>query len=246
MGRDSGGALLHIPWYVLPGQVLGLSPIKAFARTVETGILSERFARNFFRDDAIPSGVLETDRAVDQDQAKTIKSRFKAAASGREPVVLGGGAKYHAITVPPDESQFLETIKANATQIASIYGVPPEMIGGMSGSSMTYANVEQQSLNLVTHTFRPYLTKLEQHLSTLLPRPQVVRFNLDALLRADLKTRYQAHQIALKAPAFMTVDEVRELEDMGPMPKQELPEPSLNGLGDLEEAEPVAVVGDED
>jgi phage portal protein BeeE len=90
------------------------------------------------------------------------------------------------------------------------------MIGGETGKSMTYANVEQQSLNLVTYTLRPYLTKLESAFSLMLPRPQYVRFNLDALLRADLKTRYEAHQIAL-ASKFKTPDEVRDLEELPPL-----------------------------
>lgn len=224
LGRDSGGELLHIPWYCLPGEIQGLSPIKAFASTIETGVLSQRFGRDYFANGGIPSSVLENEYAVDPTEATVIKARFLAAAAGRAPVVMSKGMKYKPITVNPEESQFLLTIKANATTVASIYGVPPEMIGGESGSSMTYANVEQQSLNLVMHTLRPYLTKLEWAFSTLLPRPQYVRFNLDALLRADLKTRYEAHAIAL-SNSFMTVDEVRALEDLAPLPESEKPPP---------------------
>jgi HK97 family phage portal protein len=144
--------------------------------------------------------------------------------------VLGAGAKYHAITVSPEESQFLETIRANATTIAAIYGIyPAELIGGDTKDSMTYANVEQQSLNLATHTLRPWITKLEQHLSTLLPRPQFARFDLNDLLRADRQTRYETHQIAI-ANGFKTPDEVREEEGLEPLSaseKQELQQPAL-------------------
>jgi HK97 family phage portal protein len=215
LGRDSTGELLHIPWYVVPGEVLGLSPIAAFATTIETGILSQRFGRNFFRADAVPSAVLETDQAVNQDQATIIKARFAKAASGREPVVLGAGTKYKPITVPPEESQFLQTIKATSTQIAAIYGLWPEDVGGESGNSMTYANIEFESISR-SHRLAPYMTKLEQHVSSLMPRPQYARFNLDAYLRADTKTRYETHAIALDKK-FKTVDEVRKLEDMPPL-----------------------------
>ena len=62
-----------------------------------------------------------------------------------------------------------------------------------------------------------------------MPKPQRVRFNTDALLRSDLKTRYEAHAIAL-SNGFLTVDEVRQLEDMPPMggdvaPAVEVPAP---------------------
>ena len=215
LGRDSTGELLHIPWFVISGEILGLSPIRAFATLMETGILSQRFGRNFFRADAIPSTVLETESNVGQEQAKVIKERFRSAASGREPVVLGAGTKYKPITVPPEESQFLLTIKATATTVASIYGVRPERIGGESGNSMTYANVEQQSINDV-NDIRPYFTKLEGHFSGLMPRPQYARFNPGVMLRADTKTRYETHGIALDK-GFKTVTEVRELEDMEPL-----------------------------
>lgn len=226
LGRDSGGELFHIPWYVLPGQILGMSPIRAFASTIEGGIYAQRFGRDFFRNGAVPSAVLESDSAVDQADATTIKARFLAAAQGRAPVVLGAGTTYKPITVPPEESQFLETIKANATTIASIFGVPPEMIGGESGGSMTYANVEQWSLNFVMHSLRPYLTKLECAFSTLLPRPQYARFNVDALLRADLKTRYEAHAIALNpTTGWMRPEEVRAIEDLPPVAEDKLRRP---------------------
>jgi HK97 family phage portal protein len=215
LGRDSVGELLHIPWYVLPGQVLGLSPIRAFSTTIEAGIYVQRFGRDFFSGGAVPAAVLETDQAVNQDQAKLIKERFLQAAKGRAPVVLGAGTTYKPITVPPEESQFLQSIKANATIIASIYGVRPERIGGESGNSMTYANVENQAIADL-HDLRPYLTKLEAPFSSLLPKPQYVRFNLDALLRADTKTRYETHGIALDKK-FKTVDEIREDEDLPPL-----------------------------
>jgi HK97 family phage portal protein len=230
LGRDSQGELIHIPWYVLPGRVKGVSPISAFAQTIEGGLYAQRFGHNFFKTDGVPSGVLETDQQIDQEQAQTIKDRFKQAAKGRDTVVLGAGAKYHAITVSPEESQFLETIRANATTIAAIYGIyPAELIGGDTKDSMTYANVEQQSLNLATHTLRPWITKLEQHLSTLLPRPQFARFDLNDLLRADRQTRYETHQIAI-ANGFKTPDEVREEEGLEPLSaseKQELQQPAL-------------------
>jgi HK97 family phage portal protein len=178
-GRDSVGELVHIPWYVLPGRIQGLSPVKAFALTIEGGLYAQQFGKDFFKGDAIPSGVLETDQQIDQDQAKTIKDRFRQAAKGRDTVVLGAGAHYKPITVSPEDSQFLETIRADATTIAAIYGIyPAELIGGDTKDSMTYANVEQQGLNLASMTLRPHLTKLAQHFSLLLPRPQFARFNL--------------------------------------------------------------------
>lgn len=212
--------LLHIPGYTLPGRILGLSPIGAYKTTIETGIHAATFGRDWFVNGSTPAAVLETTDEITEDQAKTIKARFKRAAQGREPVALGLGVTYKPISVAAEESQFLATARLTAGQVASIYGIPPELIGGESGKSMTYHNVEQQQILFVTHSLRPYLVKLETAISALLPRPQSVRFNADAVLRADTATRYQAHHLAL-TDGWMSKDEVRAVEELPPLPNGE-------------------------
>lgn len=209
--------VIHIPGYVLPGEVLGISPIAAYALTTETGLLSQQFGRDWFLNGSVPAAVLETDQPVTQEDSKIIKSRFMAAASGREPVVLGAGTKYRAITINPAESQYLETIKATANQIAAIYGVPPERIGGTPGGNLTYATREQSAIDLVTYCLRPYIVKLEATFNKLTPAGQYVKFNVDALTRADLASRYAAHHIAL-TDGWMNKDEIRDIEDLSPLP----------------------------
>ncbi|MGW9022588.1 phage portal protein, partial [Leucobacter chromiiresistens] len=147
---QNGELRLHL--LPVPGQILGLSPIAYFATTTEAGLLANQFGRDWFANGSTPSAVLETDMAVDQGAATVLKARFKEAAQGRDVVALGNGVKYRAISVPANESQFLETIKATANQVAAIYGVPPEKVGGETGGSLTYATVEQNSIDLLTWT----------------------------------------------------------------------------------------------
>jgi HK97 family phage portal protein len=228
--------LIHIPWFTVPGLVLGLSPITYFRTTLETGLGAQEYGRDWFDNGSIPAGVLETDQPVNKEQAEIVKSRFKKAAKGRDLVVLGSGATFKPITVMPEEAQFLGTLKATANQIAAIYGIPPEMVGGAVGHPMTYHNAEQQSINFVTYTLQPYLRKIETALSELLPRGQYVKFNVDALLRADTITRYQAHHLAL-SDGWKNRDEVRADEDMAPLPNGEgekfgVPKPPDPGIAE--------------
>lgn len=213
--------MFHIPAYTLPGQILGLSPIAYFATTTDTALLAEQFGHDWFANGSTPAAVLETDREISKETAGILKARFKEAAEGRDIVALGLGTKYRPISVPANESQFLETIKATANQIAAIYGVPPEKIGGETGGSLTYATVEQNSIDLLTWTLRPWLARLEEALSLLRPPSEDVRFNADAMLRTDTLTRYQTYRIA-RAIGLNSVDELRLLEDLEPLP---------NGLG---------------
>jgi HK97 family phage portal protein len=115
--------------------------------------------------------------------------------------------------VSPNESQFLETIKANADDVARFFFRRPPGEGGQ----VTYANVEARSLDLLTYTVGPWLVRLERSLSRLRARPRFVKFNADALLRVDLLSRYKAHDIAIRG-GFASPDERRRLEDLPPVP----------------------------
>lgn len=207
----------HEKQFMSPGGILGLSPVTYAARSMGIALAAEKFGADWFQDGAHPSAVLTTDRPVDEGQAKTIKQKFIEAVRGtREPVVLGLGMKYQAISVSANESQFLETMRWGVQQVARIYGVPPEMIAGDSGNSMTYANVEQRAIDFLTYGIGPTLARRERAFSRLLPPRQIVRYNLKALLRADAETRFKTHAIGI-AGKFMDPDEARHEEGLPPL-----------------------------
>lgn len=206
----------HVRAFRMPGLSVGLSPISYAATTVSTDAAIGEFAFGWFRDGAHPSAVLETEQPVNQTQASTIKDRFLAAARGREPMVLGAGVKYRPIQVAPNESQFLDAQKYGVAQIARVFGVPPEMIAAEAGNSMTYSNVEQRSIDFLTYSVQPWLTRLESAMSQLMPGSKHVRFDTSVLLRTDLETRVKAGAIAI-ASKQMVPDEVRAWHDLPPL-----------------------------
>lgn len=215
----------HKRVFPVPDHLLGLSPIALHALTIGTGLAASRFGAQWFADGGHPSALLTNDEVtLDQDQAATVKARFLAALRGtREPVVFGKGWKYQAISVPANESQFLETMGYTSAECCRIYGPGyAEILGYETGGSLTYSNVEQRSLDLLTYAINPWLVRMEKVLSALLPSPQYVRFNRDALVRTDLLTRFQAHEIALRNK-WQTVNEVRVLEDEAPVPWGDTP-----------------------
>jgi HK97 family phage portal protein len=209
----------HQRAYTIPGRLLGLSPVRHHATTIGLGIAAERFGRQWFEDGAHPSGLLTNEQALTPGQAKTAKERFMAALRGtREPVVLGQGWKFQAIQVAPEESQFLETQKYTAAECARIYGPGvPEILGYETGGSMTYANVEQRSLDLLTYSLDRWLVRTERMFTALLPAGQYVKINRGALARTDLLTRFKAHALSLQN-RWAVPNEVRDLEDQAPVP----------------------------
>ncbi|MFD7185497.1 phage portal protein [Streptomyces sp. NPDC059904] len=209
----------HRRVHPVPGRLQGLSPIALQGTTIGTGIAALNFGASWFQDGAHPSGILSSDQALDARQALTAKERFMAAVHGRrEPAVLGNGWKYQTIQISPNESQFLETNNYTAAECCRIFGPGyAEIYGYETGGSLTYSNIEQRSLDLLTYAVDPWLVRIERFLSALLPPGQHVKFNRSALVRTDLLTRYRAHAIALQN-RFKVVNEVRDLEDEGPVP----------------------------
>jgi HK97 family phage portal protein len=219
--------IVHIAFGNEPGFVRGVSRLEHFRRTFVAGLAAEDYGSDWFSTGGQPTGLLMTDQPITDDEAKTLKARWaESRASGGGIAVMGSGAKYQAIQVTAEEAQFIETQRFSVEQVARIFGVPPEMIGGSAGDSMTYANREQRAIDFVTFTLAPYITVLEEHLSRLLPDGQVVRFNTERLLEGDLKTRLEARAIAI-ASHQMTPTEARAAEGRLPLTDEQKTELAL-------------------
>lgn len=211
----NGDALLwHVPAYSVPGSVMGLAPISYAAQTIGLGIATQKFGAQWFGDGAHPTAMLVGDDTISEEDAIALKKRIMSAMyDNREPLILGAGHRLEAVQVAPDESQFLETIKANADDVARFFFRRPPGEGG----EITYANVEARSIDLLTYTINGWLVRLERALTRLRPRGRYIKANAAAMLRTDTKTRYEAHALALRS-GLSSPDERRLLEDMPPIP----------------------------
>ncbi len=217
-GRQvSRDELVHIPWMTVPGRTLGLSPIEAFALTVDAGLKAQQFGSDWFSSGGVPPGTFKnTATTLSVEQMNVIKARLVEAIRTRQPIVYGSDWDFNPITIPPEQAQFVESQKLTANQIAAIYGIEPEEIGGEPANSLTYNNEEMRQTKRLAN-LRPWLVRLETGLSALLPERQYVKFNADAVIRADLKTRHEVYKIA-RDIGSLNVDEIRALEDRPPLP----------------------------
>jgi hypothetical protein len=106
----------------------------------------------------------------------------------------------------------------NATQIAAVYGLPPDRVGGKRGDSLTYSTVQQGALQII-EALRPWLVRLETAFFSIMPQNRVVRFNSDALLKTDLAERANIYR-TWRDIGFQSIDEMRETEDLPPLPDE--------------------------
>lgn len=209
--------IVHLKRYPIAGSALGLSPIQKAASAVGLGLAAERYGLNYFRDSANPSSVLESDLPLDDENTRRLQQQWVATHGGkRRPAILSGGVKWRPIAITPNESQFLETRQFQRSEIAMWFRIPPHMIGDTTKATTWGTGLEQQSIGFVTYTLRPWLTCIEQALSMLLPRGQFAKFNIDGLLRGDVKTRWEAYRIGRDTGVY-SVNDLRALENLPPV-----------------------------
>jgi HK97 family phage portal protein len=213
--------IVHIPAFTVPGMVRGLSPIDAAREAVGLGLTAEEFGARFFSQGTAMAGVIEHPGNPKPGEAKMLRQMFRKTHAGVKNShavgVLTGGAQFKPITMSPESAQFLETRKFQRHEIALLYRVPAYMVDPTTTSTWG-AGIEEQNKWFVTQTLGPWITRIEQAVSTfLLPRRRSFKFNIDARMRPNTSDRFTAYEKAINA-GIMSPDEARALEDMPPIP----------------------------
>jgi HK97 family phage portal protein len=203
----------------------GVSILKAAKSAIELAQAAETYGISFFKNSARPSGVLIYPGRLSEQAKENLRKSFTAQYSGLSKahriMVLEEGMRWEQIGISPDDAQFLEIRKFQIEEIARIFRVPPHLIGHLERS--TYSNIEQQSIEFVVHTVRPWLVRIEQAINNQLliekerKAGYFAEFKVDGLLRGDIESRYRAYSIA-RQYGWMSANEIRELENLNPLP----------------------------
>lgn len=212
--------ILHITELRKPGTLKGVSRVEYLKETLGLAKALEEFSARFFGSGSVTDIVIEAPGNLTREQAKDLadgwEEHHRGIRKAHRPGVLGGGAKVTKIGVDPENSQLLASRAFSVEDICRAFRVPPHMLGVTTPGSMSYASVEQNAIQWVRFSVTPIVARLEAAYSTLLPSGQFVKFNLDSLLRGDTQTRFSAYSTGLQS-GFMSVNDVRRLEDMEPV-----------------------------
>lgn len=218
--------LVHVPGLMLPGSEVGMSPISICAETMGLSLAAQRFGATFFGNGATPGGLIEVEGALTDTGRKSIKAAWQAIHGGAENAhrvaVLTEGAKFSRLSVSPNEAQFLETRAFQVSDIARIFGVPNHLLNDATGSTAWGSGLAEQNTALSQFVLRPWVVRLEQAMTRILRMSAVsprafVRFNLDGVMRGDLKDRMTSYVQGINAGIYYP-DEVRSWEDLPPLP----------------------------
>ena len=216
--------ILHIPGLGFNGLV-GFSPIAMMKNSLGTTLAVEKYGASFFKNGAQPSGVLEHPGVLKDPQK--IRDNWTAVYGGannaHRVAVLEEGMAYKAISLPPEDSQFLSTRQFGVEEICRIFRVPPHMVQSLEHA--TFSNIEHQSIDFVVHTLTPWLVRFEQAITKdlLLEEEQDVlfpKFNVDGLLRGDYQSRMNGYATGI-SNGFLSPNDIHRLENMDLIPAEE-------------------------
>lgn len=225
-GTGSGGGSYIVnfpPWEILHiaglgfNGLMGYSVVSLAREGIACGLAYEEYSSRFFSNNATPSGFLELPGIVGEEERQKIREDWYKMYGGvsRSQLIgiIGQGMKFNPVSVQARDAQFLESRKFQVSEIARWFNIPPHMIFDLERS--TNNNIEQQSLEFVIYTLRPWLVRIEQAIKTKLIFDEnlVAEHRVEGLLRGDTATR-TAYYTAGRQWGWLSVNDIRELENM--------------------------------
>jgi HK97 family phage portal protein len=212
--------IIHHRLPLLPGfPLVGVTPIFAAAASSAVGLHILRNSQSFFGNSSRPSGTLNAPGKISKDTADRLKEDWDNNYTGPrygKTAVLPEGLKWEPLTITAQDSQLIEQLRWSVEDVARVFRVPPFMLGDTSKT--TYRNSEQLARAYLSGCLGYHIEVLEQRFAQAFEFPVEfeLKFDLSALLRAEIDVRYTAYQTALSS-AWATINEVRAQEGLAPV-----------------------------
>lgn len=215
----------HERQYTVSGIPVGLSPVAYAAWTIGEYLSIQEYATNWFGSGGMPKAQLRNiARTVEANDALAIKTRFKTSVENGDIWVTGNDWEYKPLQAEQAGNAWIEAKQFSITDIARFFDVPGDLIdAAVQSGSITYANITQRNLQFLIMHLGPTLIRRENALSSLLPKPRFVKFNVDSLLRMDPKTRAETFKVAIDS-RILTPTEARVIDDHMPLTPEEAAE----------------------
>lgn len=235
---ETDSSMMHIRGF--GGNPLGGMSTLHFGRnTFSLAQAIDRSAGGMFKNGLRPSGVLTFAAWLSPEQRELAENKltekFLGAVNSGRPLVLEGGTTWQQLTISPEDAQMLESRSFSVEEICRFFGVPPHMVGRTEKSTSWGTGLEQQTLAFQKFTLRRRLKRIEQALEKQLLKPEdralgiTIEFNLEGLLRGDSAARASFYQSGL-TNGWMTINEVRALENMAPVAGGEVPRMQMQNV----------------
>ena len=224
------GEIQYIPGYMVinlkhmsANGLRGIRPIDVLRRSLDYDTQTKELSLDQL--DGVNHGIMLTvpNTGLSQEQKDEVVDRFLETyeKSGRSVVILEGGLTATNFSSPTVDSQLLDVERITRNRVATVYNLPPHLLGDYTDTS--FSTAEQQMQEFLQLTITPIVQQWEEEFNRKLITPEDYaegyrfRFDLNTLLRADRKTTAEMHQMAIRG-GWRKPNEVRESEGLAPDP----------------------------
>lgn len=214
--------MLHFKGLTTNGLV-GVAPLDSLKLTMENAAYGTEYINKFFRQGLQTKGIVQYVGDLNPDAERVFRKKFEQMSSGLKNAhrisLLPIGYQFQPISLKLTDAQFLENTQLTIRQIAAAFGVKMHQLNELERA--THTNISEQQRQFYIDTLMAILTAYEQELTykllmdSELKEGYYCKFTVDALTRADIKTRYEAYRTGIQA-GFLMPNEVRAWEELSP------------------------------
>ena len=216
--------VLHISGFGYDG-IASYDTVRLCQQALGLALAEQSYACDFFANGAEPGYALKHPKTLSKTARDNLREsvedrhmgpgrrhRLGIFEEGMEPIKIGS---------EPDKAQLLEARKFQLQEVLRPLRVPPHKAGDLSEAHLR--NIEAANLDYVISTLMTWLVEIEQACRMrLFSRAEIragyyVEFNLNALLRGDIKARFTAYEIAIRN-GWLSRNEVRKKENENAIP----------------------------
>lgn len=213
--------ILHFIGDITLDGLIGISPLEYLKCTVENGRATQEFVNKFFKNGLSTKGVIQYVGDLDEKAKRTFRKEFESMSNGLENAhsvsLLPLGYQFQPLSLSMADAQFLENSKLTKREIAAAFGMKSYHLNDLERA--TFNNLTEQQKDFYITTLQPSLTNYEQEMQDKLfsqyetLKDIRVEFNVDTILRSDIKTRYESYRIGIQS-GFLSPNEVRKKENL--------------------------------
>lgn len=213
--------ILHFIGDITLDGLIGIAPLEYLKCTVENGRATQEFVNKFFKNGLSTKGVIQYVGDLDEKAKRTFRKEFESMSNGLENAhsvsLLPLGYQFQPLSLSMADAQFLENSKLTKREIAAAFGMKSYHLNDLERA--TFNNLTEQQKDFYITTLQPSLTNYEQEMQDKLfsqyetLKDIRVEFNVDTILRSDIKTRYESYRIGIQS-GFLSPNEVRKKENL--------------------------------
>lgn len=200
----------------------GINPLDVLKNTINFDREVRKFTLDQLDSSIKASFILKFASHLSKEKKQEVYDNFRDFYKENGGVLI----QESGVDIDPIERNFIdskvfEVERITRSRVAIVYNMPVHMLGETEG--VNYNSMEQMSLDFVQNTMIPIVRQYEQEFNRkLLSREDRLRglyfkFNVNALLRGDMKTRGDFYFKGVRSGLFKP-NEIRAWEELPPVP----------------------------